>query len=148
GQPGGGTIGLFRRDVARRPKTGERPGEITRSCLGPGQAEIADQRFAAFVEKDVARLEIAMEDAFFVRVLNSVRHLEQQLDALARMLKERSASLQQAARRGVLHRVIWKAVSGLADLIDRDNVRMVQTRGCFRFAPITRDYVIRIALIS
>ena len=62
-----------------------------------GQAEVDDLRHGDVVQQrdeNVRRLEIAMDDALLVRVLNAVADLEEQVDALTsrQAISDRSKS--------------------------------------------------------
>ena len=100
------------------------------------------------IQKNVARLEIAMKHAFFVRVMNRSRDLHHERCALAGMLEQRTARLEQAAGRRVRHCVKGKTVRRLAYPIDGNDVRVFQARGCLRFSPETRHEMIRIAVVN
>src|SRR5207244_4352019 len=80
--------------------------------------------------------------------MDSARHLHHQGSALAGMLEERAAGLQETAGGGVLHRVVRKAVRRLAYLINRHDIRMLETRRRFGFTTESRDDVIGIVLVG
>jgi len=134
---GGRPVGLFRRDVARRSETGERSREMAPNLLTPGQTEIADERFAPAIEQDISRFEIAMENALVVSVLNSLRDLRHEQDALTRFLAERTARLQQTSVCCILHGEKRRAVRRLTDMVDRNDVGMIEACGCLGFSPET-----------
>ena len=89
-----------------------------------------------------------MEHAFVVRVMHGARDLHHQRRALARMLEQGAAGLEQSAGGRVLHCVKRKTIRRFAHLIDRNNVRVLQTRGCLRFPAEARHEMIGIAFIG
>ena len=75
-------LGLFGRHVGRRSQdiAGHRQRGLARLALG--QAEVHDVRLVAGVEHDVARLQIAVDDAVLVGVMERVGHSGTQLGRL------------------------------------------------------------------
>ena len=135
----GGAARLFGRDVAGRAENRQRARQIAGGVEPFGQAEIADERFAMAVEQDVSRFEIAMEDAFAMRVLHGPRDLGDERDALPRLVPQRGTDLLQTSARREFHAEERKAVFALAHFVDRQNVRMIEARGGLRFAPEARQ---------
>ena len=73
---------LFGRHVAGRAQ--HRHGARERAVLlhQPGQPEVGEMRFALRVEQHVARLDVAMQNAALMRVVNGPRQLREQLGRL------------------------------------------------------------------
>jgi hypothetical protein len=61
-------FGLLRRDISGCAKDSQRPCQVGRSVEPLGQSEIADEGFAATVQQNVPRFQIAMKDSLPVRV--------------------------------------------------------------------------------
>ena len=88
-------------------------------------AEVGDQRLAEAIEQDVGRLQVAMDHAPPVRVVQRPSRVAQQLH---RVEPRQRPLLLQASRQGAcgqVHGDIQPAV-GLAHLEDRDDVRVPQ----------------------
>jgi hypothetical protein len=68
---------LLRRHVRRRADDGPRLRLARASTDALGQAEVGDVRLAVFVEQDVGRLQVAVQDAALVRVVHRPRRRRQ-----------------------------------------------------------------------
>src|SRR6266567_5486245 len=69
---------LFRRHVTWRAQNFQRARDGA-FCLDKSrQAEVGKMRFARCIEQNVARFDVAMENAAFMRVMNGARHLRYQ----------------------------------------------------------------------
>src|SRR5207244_7752466 len=73
------TLRLFGRHVTGRPQNLRRPGNSTLCLDQAGQTEIGQMGFALRVEQDVPRLNVSMQDAAFMCVMNNACHLRDQL---------------------------------------------------------------------
>src|SRR5439155_18315995 len=93
--------------------------------------------FAATVEQDVSRLEIAMQNRVLMRVLDSMCHFGHKPDAFAQFVAQSRLSFLQAPPSGVFHAEERQPVFALADLIDGKNIRMIETGRRFSFTPKT-----------
>ena len=144
----GGAAGLLGRDVAGCAEEGERASEIARSIEPFGQAEIAHERFAAAIEQDVSRFQIAVENSFAVRVLDGARDFRDERNALSRLVLQRGADFLQTSARREFHAEEREAVFALAHFVDRQNVRMIEARGRLGFAPETRERFLRVGVIT
>ena len=102
-----------------------------------GQSEIGHEWFAATVEQDVSRLEIAMQNPVLMRVLHSARHFGHKPDAFARFTAQRGLGFLQAAAGRVFHAEERQPVFALADFIDGKNIRMIETGCRFSFTSKT-----------
>ena len=73
GELPGTARGLFRRHISRRAEHGSADGQ-TRVILHQfGQSEIGDVRLALIVEEDIGRLQVAVQNAALMRVVNCAR---------------------------------------------------------------------------
>ena len=117
------------------------PHDLARVGVGAGvvaavrDAEVGDERAAgARLEQDVVRLHVAMDDAASVRVRERPRDLAQHARRVGR--RERPARAEPLAERlalDVAHDEEDEA-AGLADAMDRDDVRMREAGGRARLA--------------
>ena len=129
--PAGGLLG---REVARRAQH----RSVNRQRGQPGRArnaEVGDVYVAGFVEEEVSRLHVAVDDAVRVRVVECACRL---LEPPERVRSRRTCFLGQALlerRAGdVLHDDV-RTLVGLADVVDRDDVRVARHARCgARFA--------------
>ena len=113
-----------------------------------GQSEIGHEWFAATVEQDVSRLEIAMQNPVLMRVLHSARHFGHKPDAFARFTAQRGPGFLQAAAGRVFHAEERQPVFALADFIDGKNIRMIETGRRFSFTSKTFQRLARIGVIG
>ena len=98
-----------------------------------GDPEIRDLHPALFVEQDVLRLDVAVDDALLVRILERLadrRHDDQ------RLLRRQLPGLQQLPQAHPIHELHQQVIEavGLAEVIDGDNVRMVEAGQRLRLA--------------
>ena len=93
-----------------------------------GQAEVGDLRLALPVEQDVGRLEVAVDDAALVGVVDGLGHLGHQPGRLARRQRAVGGLLGQAAALDEAHAEVVLALV-LADLVDRHDVGVVEVGG-------------------
>src|SRR5204862_1286362 len=101
---------------------------------GFGDAEVAHQHPAAFLYHDVGGLDVAVDDAVAVRVLQGAAGLLEDAERLlegegARLLED----LGQGAPFDALHRVPEEGAGG-ADAVDGDDVGVVERGGDLGFA--------------
>src|SRR5438477_619499 len=68
---------LLGRHVARRADRKPDRGQVRGLARAPGQAEVSEQRAPVRVDQHVGRLEVAVDDARVVRVLQAVADLAQ-----------------------------------------------------------------------
>ena len=117
--------------LALRPpathRMGEGRGEGRASTHNSGNAKVSDLHPALFVEQDVLRLDVAVDDAFIVRELERLANLRDDLQRLARRQFARLLQLSQVKSIDKLHDEEGQSV-GLAELMDGDDVRMAQSR--------------------
>src|SRR5438477_12252552 len=99
------------------------------------------------VEQDVSRLEIAMQNPVLMRVLDSTRHFGHEPDAFARLRAQSRSDLLQAAASRVFHAKKRQPVFAVADLMNRQNIRMIETCSRFSFTAKTLPRLARIGVI-
>ena len=99
------------------------------SSLSPstllGQAEVGDVRLALVVEQDVGRLEVAVEDAALVGVVDGPAASATSRAAARGSFCEAVEPLGEAAALDQLHAEVVLALV-LADLVDRHDVGVVE----------------------
>jgi len=113
---------------------------------GSGEAEIKDVGFAAFIDADVAGLEIAMNDALLVGGVHGIADFEEHAQQLAGIvgvfLLATEHVLPQIHARDVVHDDIAAAISGAAGIDDRDDVGVIQRGQDVHFAIKARELAI------
>jgi hypothetical protein len=107
-----------------------RAGQARHRHLPPeqlGETEVGDFYTPLLVEEHVFRLDVAVNDAFFVRILQRVTDLWHDLE---RLLRREFAGLQRLPQIDAVHVLHQeKEVSSrLAEVVDRDDVRVAQLR--------------------
>ena len=127
------------------PSAGPRSATL---WVSPKSARYACSRPALLVEQDVRRLHVAVDEPLRVRGVERVGDLRGDRDRARRL--ERALATQQRLQVGpvdVAHRDEEAAV-GLARLVDRDDVRVVEARGEPRLAehPLAEPFVVGEAL--
>src|SRR5205807_7981971 len=87
----------------------------------------------------------AMKNSLAVRVCCRSRHLCQDRHALPGIAPKRVSDFVHASASRELHAKVREAFFAFAYFVDRKNVRMIETRGCFCFAtePLQRFVGIR-----
>ena len=99
------------------------------------ETEVEELEPPVFGDKDVLGLEVAMDDAFLVRCSKAARELLRVVHRLADRDARREAVPEFLAQRLAVeqfHHEIRRALVR-ADVVDRDEVRMVQCPGSARF---------------
>ena len=109
-----------------------RVGELRRH--EPRQAEVEDLDRAALGDEDVRRLDVAMDDAAAVGVLEALADLDREIDfpRQAHLLGPRSRRCRSSPSQ-VLHRQVGLPLV-LAEIVDRDDVLVRQLTGGARLA--------------
>src|SRR3954466_4693592 len=100
------------------------------------------------IQKNVTRLEIAMEHPLFVGIMNGACDLHYEGRTLPRMFEQRMPRLQQTAGRRIFHRVIRKAVRRFSDVINRHDVWMLEPGGGLGLPSKPRFGVIAVAIAN
>ena len=121
------TAGLLGRHVGERSETHAGPREVGE--LASGQAEVEDLHFVIVGDQNVRRLDVAMDDAELMGMSEAARDLRHDGDgvldrerSLLHALRQRSALIER-------HGEEEAAVTGLADVEDGADVRMIESRG-------------------
>ena len=140
----GRALRLFRRDVAGGPEARQAFRQVALRAHPFGQAEIAHQRFAAGVEQDVSRLEVAMQNAFAMRIIDRPRDFRDQPHALVRPILQPGRGGPQTPAGRIFHAEEGQAILALTDLVDRQDIGMIELRRRFRFAPEPDERLVRV----
>ena len=121
--------GLFRRHVLRRADhlAGRRQMHLSVIHF-LRDAEVGDMHTPGLVEKDVAGFDVAMNDVVFVCVLQRVGGLPDNFQRFTWRERTFGQPLSQRFAGNVIHREIVHAVLH-AEIVDRDNVRMLNAGG-------------------
>ena len=90
-----------------------------------GQAEIGDFHLAAFVQQDVLGLDIAMDDPFFMGVLQGLANLGDDCQCLLRLQTSALDEMPQIAPVDELHDQV-KQAARFAEIVDGDDVGMAE----------------------
>ena len=100
-------------------------GRERRLGAGAREAEVGEEGVVAVADEHVVRLDVAVHEADGVRGVERVGDLAEQVERAPRV--ERAVADQVDERRPVdqAHREV-QAVVGLAGVVDRDDVRMVE----------------------
>ena len=93
-----------------------------------GQPEVGDPRVAVLVEEDVGRLEVAVDHAALVGVLDGLGDLADQPGGLARGQRTVGKALGEALPLDETHLKVMLALV-LANLVDRHDAGMVEVGG-------------------
>ena len=99
------------------------------------ESEVRDLHAAAPVDEDVLRLDVAVDDALVVRVLQRVAHLAHDAERLLRLDLARAHHLPQVRAVDVLHHEVVQAACD-ARVVDVDDRRVVEAR---QRAPLARE---------
>ena len=121
-----GFLDLLRGHVMRRPHHVARLRQPSRPGIypyQPGQAEVGDLHPARFVQQDVLRLDVAMNDALVVRELERLANLRHDGQRLARRQLALGQQVPQCHPIDELHQEVVKSL-GLAEIVDGHDVRM------------------------
>src|SRR5215475_11108997 len=88
--------------------------------------------FAFFVEQDVSRLDVSMQNASFMRVMHRARHLDDEFHRLSGGHRRMVNDFVKLTTFDKLHAEIALAIP-LTDLVDGNNAWMVKARSGFGF---------------
>ena len=134
--------GLLGGHVAGRAHERPRGGERRIDVDPLGQAEVADIRVPLEIDQDIRRLEVAVQDAAFVGVVDRPADRHQQSGRFEGRQRAFGELLRQRRPLDVLHGEIRMAVA-FSDLQDRDDVRVRQPRRGLGFGPEPLDVLRR-----
>ena len=119
---------LLRGHVVQRAHHLPRPGQREVAGVAAqqlGQAEVGDLHAALAVQQDVLRLDVAVDDALLVGVLQGVADLRHDPQRLLRLQVAVAQQLPQVDAVHVLHDEVVEA-AGLAEIVDGDDVGMAE----------------------
>ena len=119
--------GLLGAHVGRRAHDRAAGRQLDVGLDALGQAEVGDVRVTLLVDQDVRRLQVAMEDAAHVGVLDGFGRLDHQGHGRAEIVPERGELIGEVAPLDELHAEIALAVV-LADFVNRDDAGVVEQR--------------------
>ncbi len=123
---------LFRRHVVGGTEDGARLG--VRSVLPAGDAEVHDLRLTAVADEDVRRLDVAMDDAVLVRVREPAAGLGDDVELLPEGQRIAPNAILEILPLQILHRDEGSSLLVVAEVVDGDDVRVLESRHRFRFA--------------
>ena len=119
---------LLRREIRGRSKhiSGER--EALRRVELSREAKVADARRTRSIEQDVRGLQVAMQHALLMGIVNGLSHRPEQRGGLARGQRIFASKISQGAAIHQFHGEERLPIV-LARFVNRDDVRMPQPRG-------------------
>ena len=83
-----------------------------------------------------------------MRVLHGARDLGHQRDDPTGFVAKTTRDVQQTSAGGKFHAEEGQAVVAFAHFVDRQDVRMIQARGSFRFATKPNECFLRLGLVT
>ena len=125
-----GVLGLLRRHVVQRPHhlAGAGQRHLQRIPVRElGQTEVGDLQLAAFVQQQVLRLDVAVDDAVVMGVLQGRADLRHDGQRLARRQPAAVQQLPQVGPVDVLHQEIEPLIPP-AEIVHGHDVRMIEQR--------------------
>ena len=137
--------GLFGGDVARGAEHGDRACDRAFPLDQFGQAEIGEMRLAVAVDQYIVGLDVPVQDAALMRVVDRARQPCQQPPDATRRHGRAAGFPGQRAARNQLHAEKVPAFV-FADFVDRDDVRMVEARRGGGLGVETLDEILRCEL--
>ena len=134
--------GLLGGHVARAAHDALGPRQRLPAFRQLGETEIGDERLAAGVQKDVCRLDVAVQHAVLVRVVHGPRDFGQQFGGLARGQRLAAKAPGEVRPIHEPHREVVLPLV-LSHVEHRDDVRMIQPCDCLRLAIEALDKIAR-----
>src|SRR5262245_38074388 len=135
---------MFGRHVMRRPHDGpgsRQPAGVNVSQRGDTEIEYLDLQAAwNYLHENIIRFDVAMNYTLPVRLVQRRADLSDNLGGVG--LSQRTLSLDQTAQAlsfGQLHDQIVQAFTGNAEVVNRNDIRMLQTGGGLRLAAESLD---------
>src|SRR5436190_10839090 len=114
-------------------------GETAVAFQSASESKIRDMRLVLGIEKDIRRLEVAMQDAALMRVMNGARHLHDDRDAAANVLWTIGWTRKFPRERSAFHQFhgVEEAAIMFAYFINGNDMRMIEARARLSFAAKT-----------
>ena len=129
--------GLLGRHIGRSAQHRLRQRQAGIGFENLGQSEVGQIRFARLIEQNIARFEVAVEDAALVGMVNRPGDLNHELDSGA---LSQGLGLELSRQVGPINQPHGKELPAvrLANLIDGSNVRVIQPGGrlCLGLEPL------------
>ena len=97
---------------------------VLSSLNQPRKTEIGEMRFAFFIEQNVSRFYVAMQNAVFVRVMHGAGYLRDKFRRLPDRHRRASDYFVKLAAFDELHAEIARAIA-LTDFVDRNDTGML-----------------------
>ena len=119
--------GLLRGHVARCADQHARLCQVAVFLDALGDAEIGNVRLASAIDQDVGGLQIAVQDAALMRVVNRAAHFGQQAHAFTRRSQEPRYFAREAVPLDELHAEEVAALM-LTDLVNGNDIRVIEAR--------------------
>ena len=127
GQLFGPTRGLLGRHVARCPENIERIRDRAFLFDQTRQSEVGQMWFAILIEQNISRLDVAMQNAALVRELDRSRDFHEQFHRASDRYRLAPQNFIELSALDEFHTEVTRAVA-LADFVNRNNLRVLQTR--------------------
>ena len=127
------TGGLLGRDVARRAQNFQRACDCAVGFDKARETEVGEVRFTLRIEQDIAGLDVAMQDAALMRVLDGAGETGDDFCRAPQREGFAPNELIEVAAFFEFHAEVAGAVA-LADLVDRNDARMLEAGGRLSFA--------------
>src|SRR4030095_3333795 len=125
---------LFRGHVTRRSQRFNCASDGTVRFSQPCQAEVGKVWFAICIEQNVSGLYVSLENPAPVRVMNRPRKLSNQFRRAADRHRLALKEFVERAALNEFHAEVARPIT-LADFINGNDIRIIQTRRSFRFQP-------------
>ena len=94
-------------------------------------------RLAVFIQQDVSRLDVAMQNSMLVRELHRARNFYQQFRCAPWRHRRAADYFVELTAFDEFHTEVARSVA-FADFVDRNNLRMLQA--CCRFRLVTKTF--------
>src|SRR5438874_2248613 len=91
-------------------------------------------RFPFLIKQNVTRLDVSMKDAVLVSVMHSAGYLGDQFGRLANRHRRAPDYFVKLAALDEFHAEVARAIA-LVHFVNGNDARMLETGGCFSFAP-------------
>ena len=127
------TAHLFGTHVTRRAGKGRPPADI---LLAQRQAEVGDVRFRRRIQKNVSRLDVAVDQALAMGIVQRLRDGRDQVSCLRNGKRRLLHPFRQRLSLDKLRDDVARKFLGAADIVNRDNIRVIEAGDGARFGEI------------